>query len=178
MINKLNIFEIRKDAIRALRRDTKLYQFIFIYYLVPISIAVLLHYFKYDIETRMFRNLIGGISLFAGLLFSIIFIVGKNYSTRKEKYNTGNEEDLQYLKTYKLFANNLVSLVSYLIIKAILIVSILIISDAYKNFLDEQVNFYLRLMWDFFVLLIIQFVLLLFVILVEIYKMQYDEINR
>lgn len=178
MLNKLNILEIRRDALYVLKLNTNKYEFLTIYYCIPISIAFILHYINYDIETRLFRNLISGISLFAGMLFSIIFIVSKNYNERKRDLQSKNEEDLQYLNRYKKFSNNIISLISFVVIKAILIIVLLIISDAYKHFLDDEVNFQLRLIWDVFVIIIIQFLLYIIVILKEMYAMQYDDINR
>jgi len=178
MLKKLNILEIRGDAIRALKANTNKYEFLVIYYFFPVLIAILFHYFKIDIETRIFRNLIGGISLFSGMLFSIIFVVSKNFNTRKEQLNTKDEDDLIYLNQYKKFSNNLISLISYLIIKAIIIIIILILSDGYKHHLNDTVNFNLRAMWDVFIILIFHYLLYVIVILKEMYIMQYDDINR
>ena len=101
MLSKLNIFEIRKDALIAVKDNANIFSFWLVYYILPIIIASFLHYIKYDVDTKLFGNLISGISLFAGLLFSIIFIVSNNLNTRREQLQTKNEEDIRYIETYK-----------------------------------------------------------------------------
>jgi hypothetical protein len=178
MFNKLNIFEIRSDAIKAVRRDSSDISFVLIYYGLPFVCALTLHIICYEIKTDLFGNLISGISLFAALLFSIIFVVSNNLNTRKEQYKSHNEEDLRYLKNYKDFANSLVALISYTIVKAIIIVVILIVSDAYFDYLENKTNITLRIIWDLLVFLLVQFLLYIIIILREMYLMQYEDINN
>jgi len=178
MINKINILEIRKDAIKALRKDTKIFSFILIYYLCPIGTAATLHFLNYNINTALFGNLISGISLFTGLLFSIIFVVSNNWNSRKSQYKTGNEEDEKYLNRYKNFANQITYLISYIVVKAILIIILLIAADAYFDYLNKVPNLGLRLIWDVLLFLLCQFLILIVVILNEMYTMQYDDINK
>lgn len=178
MLQKLNILEIRNDAIQILRTDTHPLTFVIVYYIIPILVATTLHFCKFDIETRLFRNLISAISLFAGMLFSVIFIVSKNFNTRKEQLISNNEEDIQYVNRYRIFSNNIISCISYVILKAIFIILLLLMSDSYRHYLNEEINLQLRIIWDVFVVNMIQFLIFVIVILKEIYSMQYDDINR
>lgn len=178
MLSKLNIFEIRKDALIAVKDNANIFSFWLVYYILPIIIASFLHYIKYDVDTKLFGNLISGISLFAGLLFSIIFIVSNNLNTRREQLQTKNEEDIRYIETYKKFAKNIVSLISYTVVKAIFIIIILIISDAVYSYLDKEVNLFLRLLWDVLVVFLYQFIFYIILILKEMYSMQYEDISK
>ena len=178
MLSKLNIFEIRKDALIAVKDNANIFSFWLVYYILPIIIASFLHYIKYDVDTKLFGNLISGISLFAGLLFSIIFIVSNNLNTRREQLQTKNEEDIRYIETYKKFAKNIVSLISYTVVKAIFIIIILIISDAVYSYLDKEVNLFLRILWDVLVVFLYQFIFYIILILKEMYSMQYEDISK
>lgn len=178
MLSKLNVFEIRKDALIAVKENASILSFWFIYYIIPIIIASSLHYIKYNVDTKLFGNLISGISLFAGLLFSIIFIVSNNLNTRREQLQTKEEEDIRYIETYKKFAKNIVSLISYTVVKAIFIIIILIISDAINSYLENEVNLFLRLLWDVLIIFLYHFIFYIIIILKEMYSMQYEDINK
>lgn len=178
MLSKLNVLEIRKDALVAVKDNASQFSFIAIYYIIPILIASTLHLIKYDVDTRLFGNLISGISLFAGLLFSIIFIVSNNLNTRREKLQTKNEEDIRYVETYKKFAKNIVSLISYTVVKSIFIIIILIISDAVYSYLDNEVSLFLRLLWDVLIIFLYHFIFYIILILKEMYSMQYEDISK
>jgi len=157
MLNKLNVLEIRKDAIEAIKKDSNLFSFYLFYYLIPLGLAILVHLIKYDINTNLFGNLISGISLFAGLLFSIIFIVSSNFNSRKVELDKREEENKRFLNTYKAFASNIVALISYTVIKSIFIIIILIVSDAMYDYLGKQANFSLRILWDILIVLLYHF---------------------
>jgi hypothetical protein len=178
MLSKLNVFEIRRDALIAVKDNANIFSFWVVYYILPILIASSLHYIEYDVDTRLFGNLISGISLFAGLLFSIIFIVSNNLNTRREQLKTKDEENIRYIETYKKFAKNIVSLISYTVVKAIFIIIILIISDAVYSYLDNKVNLFLRLLWDVLVVFLYHFIFYIILILKEMYSMQYEDISK
>jgi len=178
MLSKLNIFEIRSDAVRAVRKDTSTLSFVIVYYAFPLVCAAFVHWIGYGINTKLFGNLISGISLFAALLFSIIFVVSNNLNARKQQFTTEDEENKRYVKNYKEFANNLVALISYTIVKAILIVILLIASDAYYDYLGEKSNLTIQIIWDVLIVLMVHFLLYIIIILKEMYVMQYEDINK
>ncbi|MBI9055978.1 MAG: hypothetical protein JEY96_19305 [Bacteroidales bacterium] len=178
MFAKLNVFEIRKDALKAIKNDASRWSFIFIYYIIPICIALLIHYINYELNTELFGNLIGGISLFAGLLFSIIFVVSNNLNSRKIQYQSQNEEDKRYIENYRNFSNNIVYLISYTVVKSIIIIVLLILADAYFDYLNETANLLIRIIWDLIVFLLYHFLLYIIIILKEMYVMQYEDINK
>lgn len=178
MISKLNILQIRKDAIYAIKENVNYLSFFIVYYMFPILCAILVHFSGYELNAGLFGNLISGISLFAALLFSLIFVVTNNFSNRKVQHQSTDEEVVRYLKNYKKFSNNIVALISYTIIKSILIIILLIFSDAYIDYLDNKSNLFIMIIWDIIILLLIQFLIYIVVILKEMYVMQYEDINR
>lgn len=64
MLNKLNIFEICKDGLNAIKGKDK-YIFFLIYWLIPIICSVYLSCYKYTIAKDISADIIGGIGLFA-----------------------------------------------------------------------------------------------------------------
>jgi len=179
MISKINILEIRKDSLKILKRDSNSLVFAAIYYILPFAVTVaLIFYFSIIIDTELFRNLIAGISLFSGLLFSIIFIVSDNYKDRRIKLNTDDDENVQYLKRYHEFSSDLVSLISYTIIKALFIIGLTVIISLYQSHIGKSIDYYIMVLWSLLLILLYHFLLYVIIILNEIYSMQYEEINR
>lgn len=178
MLSKLNFFEIRKDAISAIKVDTKIYSFYLTYYIVPFILAFTIHWIKYDIDTSLFSNLLSGISLFAGLLFSIIFVVSNNFNNRKFELDNKEEENQRFLNNYRAFASNIIALISYTVVKSIMIIVILIFSDAIYSYNGDKANLLLRIIWDVLIILLYHFLFYITMILKEMYTMQYEDINR
>lgn len=179
MIDKINILEIRFDALKILKKDSSLSSYYVVYYIFPIiASCILVFLLSVRINTELFKNLIAGISLFSGLLFSIIFIVSNNYKERKISYNSKDEENVRYLKTYYEFSSNLISLISYSIVKALTIIVLTVIISIYSEFIDPQIDLALKTMWVLLLVLLYQFLVYILIILKEIYTMQYEEINR
>lgn len=186
MFSKIDIFEIRKDAVKSMRKDSNIFSFLLIYYIFPAFASVIIFITNYKINTALFGNLLSGISLFSGMLFSIIFIVSNNFNTRKEKIDSKEEENKSYIDRYKTFANELTSLISYTVVKALVIIVLLIISDAANNYVDNTGSSYfddsflllLKFIGAILIFLLYQFLLYIVVILKEMYVMQFDDINR
>lgn len=179
MIDKINILEIRNDAIDILKKDSSSWSFYFVYYVFPIIISLIIIFcLSININTDLFRNLIAGISLFSGLLFSIIFIVSNNYKDRKVSYNSKDEENKRYLKAYYDFSTNLISLISYSIIKALYIIVITVVISIYYEYVELKTDNIIRFFWTLLLVFLYQFLLYVIIILKEIYTMQYEEINR
>ena len=179
MIDKINILEIRNDAIRILKKDSNLFLFYLIYYMIPILIAGgIVFWLSIKINTDLFGNLNAGISLFSGLLFSIIFIVSNNYKERRISHDSQDDENIRYLKHYHEFTTTLISLISYTIIKALYIIVFTVVISLYFEYINCLIDIPLKILWSLLIVFLYQFLLYVLIILKEIYSMQYEEINR
>lgn len=179
MIRKINFLEIRRDSISILKTDSNVWAFYSIYYIFPlVSASITIFYFTVQVDKELFRNLIAGISLFSGLLFSIIFIVSENYKDRRINLTTQDEENINYLNRYHKFSSDLISLISYTIIKALIIIILTVIISLYNSNLNSNPDFLLKLQWVFLLFYLYHFLIYVIIILNEIYSMQYEEINR
>lgn len=177
MLNKLNIFEIYKDGINAIKGDSKYIYFIFIYYIFPIMCGFCLSYYKYIIAKNISSDIIGGIGLFAGLMFTLLFIVTNNYKTRKSQILSKEEEDIKYLERYLNFTRTLVSLISYSIIKAGLII-ILTITYVSLHTKGNNISIDIQIINGLIIIQLLQFLIIIVIILKEMYAMLYDDINK
>lgn len=179
MISKLNILEIRNDAIRILQKDSSVFSFYLIYYVIPILIASgVVFWLSITINTSLFGNLNAGISLFSGLLFSIIFIVSNNYKERRISHNSPDDENIRYLERYYEFSTTLISLISYTIIKALYIIVFTVVISLYSEHIKGSIDVPVKILWSLLIVFLYQFLLYVIIILKEIYSMQYEEINR
>lgn len=136
--SKIKLNQIRKDAKDTLFRDfndrekEKKHAFTYLY-ILPVVFTVIMLFFGVFIEESIATYLITGISIFAGLFFSLLFVVNDKYNSRKELLHESVYEDIQnYLKRYKKFAEQLISQISYTIIIAfgiIILMSIIYFSS-------------------------------------------------
>lgn len=169
-----SLIEIIKDGIRSICNKTSAK---FAYWVVPAIIAMILWYLNWIIPACTSSDVISGIGLFAGLMFTLLFVITGNYKARKSELNNSkNEEDVKYLQRYFAFAEQSISLISYSIVKA---GAIIIISIIYRLFDSETTSNIARIVLSS--LLFInwwQFVIILIKILSEMYAMLYDDINK
>ena len=180
MLSKLNVFEICKDGSNAIRGENKKSVFFLIYWLCPVMLAAALWHFDYYISKDISSDIVGGIGLFAGLMFTLLFVVTNSYRTRKEQLSKDeSEESKNYLDRYNTFAQNTVSLISYSIVKAGLII---LFTLAYVSLLAYECNNLLRVFAKIcnglLVIQLIQFAIVITMILKEMYAMLYDDINK
>lgn len=149
----------------------------FVYWVIPTIVAIILWYLDWIIPSSTSSDIISGIGLFAGLMFTLLFVITGNYKARKlELRNSKNEEDVKYLHSYFAFAKQSISLISYSIVKAgaIIIISIiysLLDSETLSNIARIILSSLLFINWW-------QFVIILIKILSEMYAMLYDDINK
>ena len=79
--------------------------------------------FSVTIDNDIISNIISSISIFSGLLFSVIFVVTENYSKRKNQMSRNQSDEVQsYLKRYKDFTEQITTLILFSV--AIAIISI------------------------------------------------------
>lgn len=121
MFPKIKLIRIRKYAKESLYKDysgrIKNKRSVFLcLYLIPSFITILLLFNGILVEKDFANFLATGISIFAGLFFGLLFIVNEKYNSRKQILSEDvNEETINYLKRYKIFASQLVSQISYTI---------------------------------------------------------------
>jgi hypothetical protein len=191
--NNIKLNEIRKHAKESLKfKDfnansrTKIYWLYL--YLLPILFSLLLLSLGLFIEKEIAGYFVTSISIFAGLFFSLLFIVTDKYNSKKDKLNElieqGDEETRNYLKRYKNFSIFLIRQISFTIILAISLILSLSVIYFYPQF--PQIEW---CSWRYVKLIgkcilngviyywIMQFMIFLLVILSNMYIMLLDDIN-
>ncbi len=177
-LQNLNIFEIRNDAIKAISdRDGKIWVFIF-YYGLPILVSYILFKYNYRLNKEVSGNLISGISLLSGLMFSLLVVITNNYSRRRSKLNHKEDEHVRYLENYKSFSNNLIAVISYVVVKSIVIIVFLVFANSYYEYIDQKIDIVFKLSWSVIYILLIQYVIFVLYIIKNMYAMLYDDINQ
>lgn len=110
--NNIKLNEIRRQAKNTLKyrdfnanSESKIY--LLYLYVLPVLFALILLSFGLFIETEIASYFITSISIFAGLFFSLLFIVTDKYNIKKdnltELIDKGDDETKNYLKRYKNF---------------------------------------------------------------------------
>lgn len=118
-------------------------------------------------------------------MFTLLFIVTSNYKTRKSQIPAKEEEDIKYLDRYYTFTRNVVSLISYSIIKAgiVIILTIIYVSLYPKDSIflyikDINIPIYILIINSLIIIQLLQFLIIIIIILKEMYAMLYDDINK
>jgi hypothetical protein len=191
--NNIKLNEIRRQAKESLKyRDfnanskTKIY--LLYLYVLPILFSLCLLLFGLFIEKEIASYFITSISIFAGLFFSLLFIVTDKYNVKKNNLEElvvkGDDETRNYLKRYKNFSIFLIRQISFTIILAVVLILLLSIIYFYAQF--PQIDFcfwkYVKLSVKYLLNGIIyywigQFVVFLIIILSNMYVMLLDDIN-
>lgn len=191
MLNKFNIIEIIRDSKDSLKKDINGYtnnrlSNSIVWVFIPIIISFSLVILGFFISDKVVGYLITGLSIFAGLFFSLLMLIIDKANKKKEKYfYSNNEEDANYLKRYLNFSKQLISKIAHCIIISILIIIVLFCTQIYNspNFFElslleyykRSVVLYLTNLYTYF--LIIRFVILLFIIVSEMYAVLYEELK-
>ena len=191
--NNIKLNEIRRQAKESLKyRDfnanveTKIY--LLYLYALPILFSLCLLLLGLFIEKEIASYFITSISIFAGLFFSLLFIVTDKYNVKKnhleELVVEGDDETRNYLKRYKNFSIFLIRQISFIIILAVILILSLSIIYFYPQFpqIDSCYWKYVKLLVKYLLNGIIyywiaQFVVFLIVILSNMYVMLLDDIN-
>lgn len=191
--NNIKLNEIRKQAKNTLKyrdfnanSESKIY--LLYLYALPVLFALILLSLGLFIETEIASYFITSISIFAGLFFSLLFIVTDKYSVKKdnlkELIDKGDDEAKNYLKRYKNFSIFLIRQISFTIILAIAL--IITLSIIYFSPQFPRIDY---CWWKIVTLItkfvlngiiyywIAQFVVFLIVILSNMYVMLLDDIN-
>ncbi len=131
MWTKIRILEIRKEAFESLkykddnaREESKTY--VLYMYVLPLLVCALLLVAGIFITNDIATYLITSISIFAGLFFGLLFIVTERYNAKKEQLKDDkNEEARNYLIRYRNFSKFLIRQISYTIVLAIVLFSLM-----------------------------------------------------
>lgn len=191
--DKIKISEIRKDALNNLFKqhngekvaNEKVVKFY--YYILPIIVSIVVLILGVTIKESIASYLITGISIFAGLFFSLLITVSDKMNKRKELQKSLSETDVNYFKLYKKFSEQLIAYISYeIVLSVILIILILFtfidVNDF--NFLiitTFVINLFkvLNIVLNFLIFYYgIKFLYILLIILSSMYVMLLDDINR
>lgn len=123
MFSKFNLIELLKDGFSEIRVSPKIFYTIFWHIFFPIMLSIIFLLFSVTIDNDIISNIISAISIFSGLLFSVIFVVTENYSKRKNQMRRNQSDEAQsYLKRYKDFTGQITTLILFSV--AIAIISI------------------------------------------------------
>lgn len=196
MFKRFNLKELLKDGLKEIiLSDKKLYSILF-HIILPLAIAVVFILFNVFFDNDIISNLISSISIFSGLLFSVIFVVIENYSKRREGLGTNpNEEKKNYLKRYKIFAEQVTTLILFSVAIASITVIILLIyllfskgdmsilKDIFdlSNITTDFRQIKISGLWFLQILSFISlfnYLLVIIVLINEVYKMIFEDINR
>ena len=193
MWNNIKLNEIRKQAKESLKykdfnanSTTKVY--LLYLYLLPVLFALVLLSLGLFIEKEIASYFITSISIFAGLFFSLLFIVTDKYNTKKDKLKElteeGDKEACNYLIRYKNFSKFLIRQISFTIVLAVVLILTLSIIYFLPLFpqMDSMIWKYFKLIAKYLLNGIIyywsaQFIVFLIVILSNMYVMLLDDIN-
>lgn len=183
MLKEFKILYIRQLALNTLR-NTSMFQLN--YRIIPLLISLLISCFNTKISNNNSGILVTGISIFAGLLFSLLFIVTDKLNLRKVTLsNDKNEEVVNYLKRYKLFAKKTIHQISYTILLSILLILLIFLND-YPNWLNFECPYYSFLaqkyfgftLKTFFYYSSLQFLYFLLTILASMFSMLSEDITK
>jgi len=207
--NNIKLYEIRRQAKESLKykdfnanSKTKIY--LLYLYGLPILFSLFLLSLGLFIEKEIASYFITSISIFAGLFFSLLFIVTDKYKAKKDNLKdtviTAKEDNLKefaiiekededcevhnYLKRYRNFSIFLIRQISFTIILAVVLIlslSIIYFTPQFPQ-IDCLIWKYFRLTTKYLLNGIIyywsaQFIVFLTVILSNMYVMLLDDIN-
>ena len=191
--DKIKISEIRKDALNNLFKQHNGEKVVnekvvkFYYYILPIIVSIVVLLLGVTIKESIASYLITGISIFAGLFFSLLITVSDKMNKRKELQKSLSETDVNYFKLYKKFSEQLIAYISYEIVLSVILIILILFTfidvDDF-NFLiitTFVINLFkvLNIVLNFLIFYYgIKFLYILLIILSSMYVMLLDDINR
>jgi|SRR5690554_491469 len=189
MIGKFHILEVIKDGHKSLYTDIDGYirnkaSKIIIFDLAPIIISFVL-FFMTDFSQHLKEfssDILTGISIFSGLLFSLIIVIVDKAKTRKtELINNKNDEIKNYVNKYLRFSEQLISQISLSIIYSFTIIIILILSSISIDFFEVPLILN-KILFSMGIITIvyfsIQFFILLLIIISGMYSVFISDISE
>lgn len=152
------------------------------------------YFFNITIDDVFVSNVISSISIFSGLLFSVIFILLENYNKRKDKIgNNPPEELIRYVKRYKDFTSKISTIILFSIVVAMISIIILLLIIfilkiklsninyefifSYKNQLIQLKKILLCILQTICITFLYNYFLIVINLIKEIYAIVFDSIN-
>lgn len=189
--NKIRISKIKKEAVDSLYKNYSGYKerkgiVRFYFYFLPFIVAIAFLFFGIKVNSNIANYFIMGITIFAGLFFSLLLVVADKYNVRKKDLiDNNNEEALNYLRRYKIFSEHLIAQISYCIIISVYLLILM--------FLAQLTGIHVSIDWIYLKYFLIggkyllnglifyygfRYIILLFVILSAMFTMLFEDINR
>ena len=195
MFSKYNLSELIHDGYSEIKISQNNICSIIFHFIVPISISLIFIFFNITIDDVFVSNVISSISIFSGLLFSVIFILLENYNKRKDKIgNNPPEELVRYVNRYKDFTSKISTIILFSIVVAMISIIILLLIIfilkiklsninyefifSYKNQLIQLKKILLCILQTICITLLYNYFLIVINLIKEIYAMVFDSINR
>lgn len=188
MLNKLHLCEIIKSGHKSLYQEIdghkgNLIQKILIFDITPIIISIGLFLFTnfQNMLPDFSSDILSGLSLFSGLLFSLIVVIVDKAKARKATLLAStNEEEKNYLTKYLLYSEQLVTQISLSIIYAFTVILLLILGLIRLENLEVSSQV-ISLMCSIGIILItyfsIQFFILILLIISGMYSIFINDID-
>jgi hypothetical protein len=178
-MSRLNFFEIIVDGNKSMKQSTNKKIFVLYYYLVPLLISICIVCTSFFISSDTATNVIGGFGLFAGLMFTLLFVITGNFDSRKRQFKDSKlEEDTRYIKTYQDFTNNSISLISYSILKSGLIIILLLLYTSLISIITKDYVVIIEFVQGLIILQLLQYAMVFIAILKDMYAMLYEDVNK
>jgi hypothetical protein len=169
MFNRINIYSIIRDHFKTLRNlngssGSIYWKDFIVFILIPLIVSTFLSFKDYSFENQL-GNLIAGISIFGGFLFNLLAIIYGQMD--KIKSDTESEKDN---KIKKIFIKEIHVNISFCIVLSILIVLSLLLTsidipmNSYKNIIKKiiiTVNYFLMSLFLLTLLMILNRVYIL-----------------
>lgn len=198
MLSKFNLFELFKDGFSEIKIGKNYLTVILIHLFLPILLAILFLFFNVIFDNDIVSTIISSISIFSGLLFSVIFNLLQNYSNRRKLMTEKPDEETQnYLARYKEFTENVTTLILFSIAIALITIVVLIvfllamkanmtsiqslisieeIDIADKAFMNTK-KVFLNFLQSFSIIFLFNYILIILALIKEVYAMIFDGIN-
>lgn len=185
MFSKFNLIEIFKDGFTEISISKKKFVFFSFHLVLPFFIFLSFFFYFSCLDKDIISNIISSISIFSGLLFSVIFILLDNYHKRKNKLKLNkSDEYVNYVERYKNFTSKITTLILFSISLSILIIISLIIFLSISNncifnskIQSIKIKMIFSLLQSFSSVLLFNYFLVVIHLIKKIYAMIYDSIN-
>lgn len=189
MLRKLHIWEIIKNGHKSLYHEIDGYKGnvivkFLLFDLSPLIVSLFFVFFSnfhYKLE-EFSSDILSGLSLFSGLLFSLIVVIVDKAKARKGSLlSSKNEEEKNYLSKYLLYSEQLITQISLSIIYSFSIIILLVLTQIQIENIPIPINIILFLYFAGITLITyfsIQFFILILIIISGMYSVFINELDN
>lgn len=194
MFSKFNLWELLVDGFSEIRIGQNFLVSIFYHFVLPLSLSFILILFQLLFDNDIISNTVSSISIFSGLLFSVIFILLENYNRKKEKIDKNSSDELvNYLERYKTFTNQITTRILFLIaiamMSVVFLILLMVISKMNKAIIEyewiKEIGYNIKkikiiilyFLQTISIILLFNYFLVVINLIKEVYTMVYDSIN-